>query len=271
MLWNPSVNWFLKCMAYFPVETMIQTMVKPPACWKYYFSQVTEMLGFCMWVPDRASLQHHHVVKRGISEAEELFVPLLPWTWDKGLLMPQIVVTSSPRSQDTIWRNSVLVAQSSPAVCDPILQPSRPLCPWNSPGKNTGVGSHSLLQGIFLTQGLNPVSCTDRQILYLLSHQASPMAWNAHTAVGPEPSTRRTTRPYLLPVQPALPVWAVSGAWKQSLQEGEPCGEILSTLAAPRVDLFFHRKIDPLGNVSIMTLGNSRSCDGRARGSHRRA
>ena len=28
--------------------------------------------------------------------------------------------------------------------------------PWNSPGQNTGVGSHSLLQGIFPTQGLNP-------------------------------------------------------------------------------------------------------------------
>ena len=35
------------------------------------------------------------------------------------------------------------------------LQPARLLCPWNSPGKNTGVGCHSLLQGIFLTQGLN--------------------------------------------------------------------------------------------------------------------
>ena len=32
----------------------------------------------------------------------------------------------------------------------------RLLCPWNSPVKNTGVGSHSLLQEIFLTQGLNP-------------------------------------------------------------------------------------------------------------------
>ena len=31
----------------------------------------------------------------------------------------------------------------------------RLLCPWNSPGKNTGVGSHSLLQGIFPTQGWN--------------------------------------------------------------------------------------------------------------------
>ena len=36
------------------------------------------------------------------------------------------------------------------------LYPARFLCPWNSPCKNTGVGCHFLLQGIFLTQGLNP-------------------------------------------------------------------------------------------------------------------
>ena len=43
------------------------------------------------------------------------------------------------------------------SVCDPHgLQPSaRFLCPWDFPGKNTGVGCHSLLQGIFLTQELN--------------------------------------------------------------------------------------------------------------------
>ena len=33
------------------------------------------------------------------------------------------------------------------------LQPARLLCPWNSPGKNSAVGCHFLLQGIFLTQG----------------------------------------------------------------------------------------------------------------------
>ena len=33
--------------------------------------------------------------------------------------------------------------------------PARLLCPWDSPGKNTGVGCHALLQGIFPTQGLN--------------------------------------------------------------------------------------------------------------------
>ena len=36
------------------------------------------------------------------------------------------------------------------------VQPARLLCPWNSPGQNTGVGSRSLLQGVFPTQGSNP-------------------------------------------------------------------------------------------------------------------
>ena len=39
------------------------------------------------------------------------------------------------------------------------LQPTRLLCPWDSLGKNIGVGCHSLLQGIFLTLGSNQVSC----------------------------------------------------------------------------------------------------------------
>ena len=46
---------------------------------------------------------------------------------------------------------------------------------WNSPGKNTGMGSHSLLQVIFLTQGWNPGLLLYRWILYHLSHQGSPM------------------------------------------------------------------------------------------------
>ena len=36
-----------------------------------------------------------------------------------------------------------------------VMQPNRLLCPWNFPGKNTGVGCCALLQAIFLTQGLN--------------------------------------------------------------------------------------------------------------------
>ena len=51
------------------------------------------------------------------------------------------------------------------------LQPSRLLCPWDLPGKNTGMGCHFLLQGIFLTQGLNQSLLHCRQILYHLSYQ----------------------------------------------------------------------------------------------------
>jgi len=42
------------------------------------------------------------------------------------------------------------------------------------PGKNTGVGCHALLQGIFPTQGSNPDPLHGRWILYHLSHQESP-------------------------------------------------------------------------------------------------
>ena len=46
--------------------------------------------------------------------------------------------------------------------------------PWHSPGKNAGMGSHSILQGFFLTQGSNPGLLHCRQIPHHLSHQESP-------------------------------------------------------------------------------------------------
>ena len=56
------------------------------------------------------------------------------------------------------------------------LQLTRTLCPQNSPGKNTGVGCHSLLLEIFPTQGWkwNPGLLHCRQILYQLSYQGNP-------------------------------------------------------------------------------------------------
>ena len=61
------------------------------------------------------------------------------------------------------------------AVSDSL--PARLLCPWDSPGKNTGVGCHALLQGIFLTQGSNLCLCgfcTGRRILYHCATWGSP-------------------------------------------------------------------------------------------------
>ena len=57
------------------------------------------------------------------------------------------------------------------------LQPTRLLCPWDSPGKKTGVGSHTLLQGIFPIQGLKTGLLHCRWILYPLSHQGSPYVY----------------------------------------------------------------------------------------------
>ena len=53
------------------------------------------------------------------------------------------------------------------------LSSTRLLYPWNFPGQYTGVGSCSLLQGIFPTQRSNPGLLHCRQILYHLSHQGS--------------------------------------------------------------------------------------------------
>ena len=63
--------------------------------------------------------------------------------------------------------------------------------PWNSPGQNTGMGSLSLLQGIFPPQGSNPGLPYCRQILYQLSHKGSPrtLEWVAY------PFSRGLSRP----------------------------------------------------------------------------
>ena len=67
--------------------------------------------------------------------------------------------------------------------------------PWNSPGQNTGVGSLSLHQGIFLTQGSNPGLLHCRQTLYQLNCKESPriLEWVAYPfSSGSSPPRNRT-------------------------------------------------------------------------------
>ena len=70
-----------------------------------------------------------------------------------------------------------LVAQLCPTLCNP-MDCSTPgsSVHADSPGKNTGVGCHALLQEIFPTHGSSPGLLYCRQILYQLSHQGSPSA-----------------------------------------------------------------------------------------------
>ena len=65
--------------------------------------------------------------------------------------------------------SEVKVSQLCLILCNPM-----DCSPWDSPDQTTGVGSHSLLQGIFPTQGSNPGFLHCGQILYQLNHQASP-------------------------------------------------------------------------------------------------
>ena len=73
-----------------------------------------------------------------LKDVEKVFITLLLFTWG--------VVSDSSA---TPWTVAL-----------------RLLCPWDFPGKNSGVGCHFLLQGIFLTQGWNPHLLPSRQILY---------------------------------------------------------------------------------------------------------
>ena len=78
---------------------------------------------------------------------------------------------------ESLWIVQVKVAQLCPTLCDHMEY-----SPWNSPGRNTGVGSLSLLQGIFPTQGSNPGLPCCRWILYQLIHKGSPriLQWVAY-------------------------------------------------------------------------------------------
>ena len=82
------------------------------------------------------------------------------------------------------WEDPLEKGTAAP-VATPVFWPGEfhgLYSPWNSPGKNTGVGSLSLLQRIFPTQGSNPGLPHCRQIPYQLSHKRSPRApeWVAH-------------------------------------------------------------------------------------------
>ena len=88
------------------------------------------------------------------------------------------------------------------------LLPTRLLCPWDSPGKNTGVDYQSFLQMVFLTQGSNPGLLHCRQILYHLSYSED---------LGQGESESEVSQPcptLCNPMDCSLPVSSVYGIFK---------------------------------------------------------
>ena len=94
--------------------------------------------------------------------------------WQHDLTFHFLVICNLNSSCNACAVCCALSLQSCPTLETPWTVAARLLCPWESPGKNTGVGCHALLQGIFPTQGLKPGLPHYRQIHYHLSHQGRP-------------------------------------------------------------------------------------------------
>ena len=89
------------------------------------------------------------------------------WKWIKRACFREQLYGWSCHLPEWGIQSESVSAQSCLTLCNPM---DCSLCPWDSPGENTGGGCHFLLQGIFPTQGSNPGLLHCRQILYCLSH-----------------------------------------------------------------------------------------------------
>ena len=103
-----------------------------------------------------------------------------PHQWSKGKrikhrgLMKQRTWHPKAKRLYSHYKSCKIPESKSCSVMSDSLWPHGLYSPWNSPGQNTGMGSLSLLQGIFPTQGSNPGLLHCRQIFYHLRHQGSP-------------------------------------------------------------------------------------------------
>ena len=131
------------------------------------------------------------------------------------------------------------------------LQPARLLCPCDSPGKNTGVGCHSLLQGIFPTQGWNPGLLHCRQILYHPSYREDPIPfYGIYKCVSRNRKSRVTGA--------ALPInghrltcwWGQVVWWTQAAQAGQ---QETSTHSPAREAQWDQPTLTALGGCSLGT------------------
>ena len=86
---------------------------------------------------------------------------------------PRTAPTVSKAPCSGVSSVQMLVTQACLTLWPHGLKPARLLCPWDSPGKNTGVGCHALLQGLFLTQGSNSSFLHCKRIHYCLNSQGS--------------------------------------------------------------------------------------------------
>ena len=105
-------------------------------------------------------------------------IPLLPPVYAVLCLIARCPRQSPSWNSDRCgFTRCCLVAKCYQLFVTSGLQPTRLLCPWDFPGKNTGAGCHFLLQGICLTQGSNPHLLHWQMGSSLLSRQGSPLGF----------------------------------------------------------------------------------------------
>ena len=115
-----------------------------------------------MWETWVRSLGREDSLEKELATHSSILDWRIPWTEEPWWATVHRVAKSQTRLSDftfTFLKNYVHVCsviRLCPTVQPHRVQPAMLLCPWNFPGKSTGAGCHFLLQGIFLTQGLNP-------------------------------------------------------------------------------------------------------------------
>ena len=112
--------------------------------------------------------------RQGISTRQDFRIP---FSAVRGSRVHQSMNHLPPYHRKNWMQCCCLVTKSCLTLLQPHqLQPARLLYPWNSPGKNTGVGCYYIFQVIFLTQGLNPSLLHWQSDSLPLSHRESPNA-----------------------------------------------------------------------------------------------
>ena len=126
--------------------------------------------------------------RRGHQRMRGWMAWLMQWTWTWANFARCSLACCNPWSHKELDMTVRLNSSSSVYICirilvsclvvsDSLRPQDRSLCLWNFPGKNTGVGSHFLLQEIFPTHRSNPGLLHCKWILYQLSHQGSPILY----------------------------------------------------------------------------------------------
>ena len=132
------------------------------------------------------------------------------------------------------------VTWSCPTLQSHGLQPARLFRPWDSTGKSTGVGSLSLLQGIFLTQGSNPGLLHCRQIFYHLSYREVPRCYIGNLKIQHAfPTSSDSYPPKYYRFSKLLNLSTQLVLWQKSIPKGQKEYNLNVISALTLVDLFW--------------------------------